>query len=48
VHDGVFAWTNPEHHAARVVGHWTNAHNVVGAIVDQHGVELEFDAKLTQ
>ena len=46
VHEGVFTWTNPVHHLERVIGHWTNAHNVVGAIFDQHGVEWEFDAKL--
>jgi hypothetical protein len=46
VHDGAFTWVNPEHHTARVIGHWTTAHNVVGEVIDQHGLAWEFDAKL--
>lgn len=46
VHEGSFTWRNPEHPHARVVGHWTSPHDVVGGIFDQHGVEWVFHASL--
>lgn len=46
VHEGSFTWRNPDHPHAHIVGHWTSAHDVVGGIFDQHGVEWEFHASL--